>query len=267
MKSAKNQKVRDVAHPGQRRRIEIKGPEDLRKMRVAGKIVADVLKVLAANVRPGVTTLELDKIAAREIEKSGARPAFLGYCGYPAVICASINDEIVHGIPEAGRILREGDIVSIDVGAIYEGYYGDSAVTVPVGKISNEAQKLLFVTRESLEKAIDAVVPGATVGDISAAVESFVVANGMSVVKEFVGHGIGRKLHEEPPVPNFGQQGTGAKLEYGMTIAIEPMVCAGSAETTIRENGWTAVARDGSWSAHFEHTIAVTENGCEVLTS
>lgn len=248
------------------RKVEIKTGRELEKMRLAGRIVAQVLEVLRAEVRPGVTTGRLDLIAAREIEKRGALPAFLDYCGYPAVICASINEEVVHGIPDAGRVLSEGDILSLDMGVIVDGYYGDAAVTVPVGSIKPEIRKLLDVTRESLNRAVAAIVPGARVGDVSAAVENYVRSNGMSVVRDFVGHGIGRALHEEPPVPNYGKAGTGLKLEPGLVVAVEPMVCLGRSDVRVKENRWTAVTCDGSWSAHFEHTIAVTGCGSEILT-
>lgn len=246
--------------------LELKTPDELKKMRRAGKAVAAALKELEAAALPGVSTAELDKLAAAVLEKHGALPAFLGYCGYPAVLCVSINQEVVHGIPDRKRKLREGDIVSFDMGSVIDGYCGDSAITVPVGKVSKEAAELLQVTRESLDAAIAAVKPGGFLGDISSAVQSFVEARGMSVVRDFVGHGIGRHLHEEPPVPNYGKAGTGVKLSPGLTIAIEPMVNLGGYEVKVRDNGWTVETADGSLSAHFEHTVAVTEKGCEVLT-
>ena len=246
--------------------LELKTPDELRKMRKAGKAVAAALRALTEAAQPGVSTAELDRVAASELEKHGALPAFLGYCGYPAVLCVSLNNEVVHGIPSKKRKLREGDIASFDIGSVIDGYCGDAAVTVPVGKISPDAAELLEVTRQSLEAAIKVVKPGAFLGDISSAVQSFVEARGMSVVRDFVGHGIGRHLHEEPPVPNYGRPGTGIKLAPGLTIAIEPMVNRGAYDVCVLDNGWTVETADGSLSAHFEHTVAVTENGCEILT-
>ncbi|MFH1620092.1 MAG: type I methionyl aminopeptidase [bacterium] len=247
--------------------IEIKTPAEIEKMRRVGRVVAEVLHALAAAAKPGISTGDLDRLAAEEIKKREAIPAFLNYRGYPAVLCASVNDEVIHGIPDDSRVLREGDLISLDLGAVAEGYYGDSALTVPVGSVNPEAQRLMDVTSKSLEKALAAIKPGATVGDVSSAVESCVTAGGMSVIREFVGHGIGRNLHEEPAVPNYGRKGTGPRLEPGMVLAVEPMVCLGSSgDVVITENRWTAVTKDGSLSAHFEHTVAVTEHGREVLT-
>jgi methionyl aminopeptidase len=246
--------------------FELKTPAELERMRKAGRVVGEVLKVLEHSVKPGMSTADLDAIAAEEIKKRGAKPAFLNYCGYPAVLCASVNEEVVHGIPNKSRILREGDIVSLDMGAVVEGYYGDSAITVPVGKISEAGERLLKVTRDSLYEAIKTVRPGARLGDVSHAVQAYVEAAGMSVVRDFVGHGIGRNLHEEPAVPNYGSKGTGVRLETGLVLAIEPMVNAGGWRVHVLDNGWTVVTDDSSMSAHFEHTVAVTESGAELLT-
>jgi len=246
---------------------ELKTGREIEKMRQAGRVVGEALEVVRLAVSPGVSTKELDTLAAWAIEERGAAPAFLNYCGYPAVLCASVNEEVVHGIPGETRVLREGDIVSLDLGVLLGGYYGDAAITVPVGKVSKQAERLLSVTQSALEKAIAAARPGKRLGDVSSAVQVFVEANGMSVVREFVGHGIGRKLHEDPAVPNFGAPGTGILLEPGMTLAIEPMVNAGGFRVKVKEDGWTAVTADGSLSAHFEHTVALTKEGCEVLTA
>ena len=209
---------------------------------------------------------ELDTVAEEKIVAAGAVPAFKGYHGYPASICASINEEVIHGIPSGRRVLNEGDVISIDVGASLNGYYGDSAVTVPVGRVSDDATTLLRVTEESLYKAIDVVRPGGRVSDIGHAVQHHVEAYGFSVVREFVGHGIGQRMHEEPQVPNYGEPGRGPRLAEGMVLAIEPMVNAGKPAVKVLSDGWTAVTRDGSLSAHFEHTVVVTPDGCEILT-
>lgn len=246
--------------------IELKGAKELVAMRRAGRIVAEILSVLEKAVAPGVSTLDLDRISREELKKRNAKAAFLGYRGFTAALCASVNDEVVHGIPSAGRILKEGDIIGMDFGCIVDGFYGDSAISVGVGKISDEAQRLLTVTRDSLERGIAAMTVGARIGDISHAVQEHVEANGFSVVRDFVGHGIGRALHEEPPVPNFGQAATGMRLSPGLVLAIEPMVNAGAAGVNTLDDGWTAVTSDGSLSAHFEHTIVVTEAGPEILT-
>ena len=236
-------------------------------MRKASRVVAEVLAQLKSRVRPGVTTAELDKFAEQRVRELGAVPAFLGYRGYPATLCVSINEEIVHGIPSPKRVVREGDIVSLDMGAVCDGFYGDAAVTVAAGEISAPAKRLMDVTRVSLEKALSAVKAGARLGDVSNAVEKYAVENGMSVVREFTGHGIGRRLHEEPSIPNFGRPGTGPLLKAGMTLAIEPMLCLGKADVIVKNDGWTAVSADGSLSAHYEHTVAVTEDGCDILSS
>lgn len=247
--------------------IVIKTPQEVEKMRRAGAVVREVLDYVRGFVKPGATTMDLEGAAVRKMEELGVKPAFKGYHGYPCVLCTSVNSEVVHGIPSAKRVLREGDIVSIDTGVVLDGYYGDSAITVPVGeKIAPRARRLLDVTRTSLESGIQAVRPGATLGDIGAAVQQVVEAGGFSVVREFVGHGIGTSLHEDPQVPNFGRRGQGLKLREGMVLCIEPMVNSGSPDVQVLEDGWTAVTQDGSLSAHFEHTVAVTSDGAVVLT-
>jgi len=245
--------------------IVCKSASELVRMRTANALVADVLGALEAMVLPGVTTLDLDAVAESLVREGGAEPAFKGYRGFPATVCASVNEEVVHGIPSK-RPLKAGDIVSLDVGVLLDGFYGDSALTVPVGEISVAAAKLLSVTEQSLERAISAVRAGARVSDLGHAVQNYVEPNGYSVVREFVGHGIGTKLHEEPQIPNYGQPGQGPRLAEGMVLAIEPMVNIGSATVKILKDGWTAVTSDGNLSAHFEHTVAVTTEGAEVLT-
>jgi methionyl aminopeptidase len=240
---------------------------ELERMREAGRLVGEVLTELTARVKPGVTTAELDELAEARIRKAGATPAFKGYHGYPATICASINEEVIHGIPSGRRVLNEGDVISIDVGASLDGYFGDSAVTLAVGKVSEGAATLLRVTEESLFKAIDRVRPGGRISDIGHAVQAHVEAYGFSVVREFVGHGIGQRMHEEPQVPNYGEPGRGPRLAEGMVLAIEPMVNAGKPAVKVLGDGWTAVTRDRSLSAHFEHTVAVTANGPWILTA
>ena len=245
--------------------IVCKSPAELGKMRAANQLVAQILEELAAMVAPGVTTAQLDAAAEAKVRAAGAEPAFKGYRGYPATLCASVNEQVVHGIPSK-RPLVAGDIVSIDMGAVLDGYYGDCAVTVPVGEISAQAQELLRVTEESLFRGIEAVRPGARVSDIGAAVQQHVEAAGFSVVREFVGHGIGTSLHEEPQVPNYGPGGSGPRLAEGMVLAIEPMVNVGSPKVKVLSDDWTAVSVDGSLSAHFEHTVVVSGEGCEILT-
>jgi methionyl aminopeptidase len=247
--------------------IVCRSQAEIARMRVANGLVADVLAELAAEVAPGVTTGDLDRLAERLVREGGAEPAFKGYRGYPATLCASINDEVVHGIPSGDRVLREGDIISLDMGVKIGGFYGDSAVTVPVGRVPDETSALLRVTRESLERAIAQAQVGGRLSDISHAVQVWVEAHGFSIVREFVGHGIGERLHEEPQIPNYGQPGRGPKLAEGMVLAIEPMVAMGKPETRVLGDGWTAVTRDGSLAAHFEHTIAVSADGPLVLTS
>lgn len=234
-------------------------------MRVAGRIVAEILALLSEKVVPGVTTAELDRFAEAECRKRKALPAFKGYGGFPFTICASPNEKVVHGFPDC-LPLQEGDILSIDFGVIYGGFYGDAAVTLPVGAIDQEKARLLEVTRQSLVLAVAKAVPGARLSDISNAVQSFVEKEGYSVVREFVGHGIGRQLHEAPQIPNFGSPGQGPRLKAGMTLAIEPMINAGGPAVRILADGWTAVTLDGKPSAHFEHTVAVTDDGPQILT-
>jgi methionyl aminopeptidase len=247
--------------------IVCKSAGELEKMRRSGRIVRQVLNEVSSLVKPGVSTMDLERAAEKMIRDSGAKPAFKGYYDYPCVLCTSINDEIVHGIPNEGRVLKAGDIVSIDVGVVLDGYYGDAAVTVPVGQeVSPEARKLLDVTRESLGRAIEQMRIGNTIGDVGAAVQELVEANGFSVVRDFVGHGIGTRLHEDPQVPNFGSRGHGTRLKEGMVLAIEPMVNAGKPGARLLEDKWTAVTEDGSASAHFEHCVAVTKNGPLILT-
>jgi len=247
--------------------IVCKSQSEIDKMRRSGHIVRQVLDELREMVAPGVSTMDLEKLAERRIKESGAKPAFKGYYGYPCVLCTSINDEIVHGVPSAKRVLKSGDIVSIDCGAVLDGYYGDAAITAAVGdSVSPERKRLMDVTEQSLYKAIEQVKIGNTVSDIGGAVQEFVEANGFSVVREFVGHGIGTKLHEEPQVPNFRSRGADMRLREGMVLAIEPMVNSGGPEARVLEDKWTAVTLDGSCSAHFEHCVAVTRNGPLILT-
>lgn len=235
-------------------------------MHRAGLIVWGVLDALRHMVRPGLTTLELNEFAERSAVEKGARPAFKNYRGYPASLCTSLNEEVVHGIPSGKRRLREGDILSLDFGVELDGYYADAAVTIPVGAIRPELETLLSVTRGSLDRAIERVRPGSRLGDVSAAVQEWVEKNGFSIVREFVGHGIGTRMHEEPNVPNYGDPGHGPRLQEGMVFAIEPMVNAGRPEVRVLEDRWTAVTADGSYSAHFEHSVAVTSNGPWILT-
>ena len=247
--------------------INCKSHAEVEKMRRSGRIVHQVLETVRGLVVPGVSTMDLERVADEKIQELGAKPAFKGYYDYPCVLCTSVNQEIIHGIPSEKRILKEGDIVSIDCGVVLDGYYSDSAITVPVGAaIAPELKKLLEVTETSLKKAIQEVRLGKTVGDVGAAVQEYVEANGFSVVREFVGHGIGTRLHEEPQVPNYGTRGHGTRLREGMVLAIEPMVNIGKPEAKVLGDKWTAVTVDGSYSAHFEHCVAVTRNGPLVLT-
>ena len=247
--------------------VILKSTREVEHMRRAGKVVREVLNHVRDQVRPGATTLDLENAAEAKLKELGAKAAFKGYHGYPCVLCTSVNSEVVHGIPSKKRVLKEGDIVSVDCGAIVDGFYGDAAITIPVGdKIDDKTQRLLVATQASLQAAIEAVRPGATLGDIGAAVQELVEAEGFSVVRDFVGHGIGTRMHEDPQVPNFGEAGRGMKLKAGMVIAIEPMVNAGQPDVLVLDDGWTAVAKDGSMSAHFEHTVAVTANGSRILT-
>ncbi len=247
--------------------IVCKSPAELERMHAACALVAVVLTHLERSVAPGVTTADLDEMAETQIRAAGAVPAFKGYHGYPATVCISVNDEVIHGIPSRKRVLAAGDIVSMDVGAVLDGFVGDSAITVPVGEIGPQAHALLRVTREALYQAITRMQPGARVSDIGHAVQQHVERHGFSVVREFVGHGIGAAMHEEPQVANYGPPGRGPRLAEGMVLAIEPMVNMGKAGVRVLEDGWTAVTRDGSLSAHFEHTVAVTSNGPWVMTA
>jgi methionyl aminopeptidase len=246
--------------------IVCKSTAEIEKMRRSGRIVREVLEHVRSLVAPGVSTMDLERAAEKKIEEAGAKPAFKGYFDYPCVLCTSINQEIVHGIPSEKRVLKAGDIVSIDCGVVLDGYYGDAAITVPVVEISEDLKKLLEITEASLYRGIEAARVGNTVGDVGAAVQELVEANGFSVVREFVGHGIGTRLHEEPQVPNFGTRGHGARLREGMVLAIEPMVNFGKPGTRLLSDKWTAVTEDGSPSAHFEHCVAVTKNGPLILT-
>lgn len=247
--------------------IVCKSPAELEKMRRSGGAVREVLNTVRAMVRPGVSTMDLERAAEKKIAELGATAAFKGYYDYPCVLCTSVNQEIVHGIPSDKRVLKEGDIVSIDCGVVLDSYYADAAVTVAVGNgHPPEVRKLLQVTEEALYKGIEKMRIGNAVGDVGAAVQDWVEQHGFSVVREFVGHGIGTRLHEEPQVPNFGTRGHGARLREGMVLAIEPMVNAGRPEARVLDDKWTAVTEDGSYSAHFEHCVAVTKNGPLILT-
>lgn len=245
--------------------VTLKSPQEIERMKKPCRLVAEVLELLASMIAPGVTTRELDRFAESFVLKKKARPAFKGYSGYPFSLCCSVNDEVVHGFP-TDKPLSEGDILSIDFGVYDDGFYGDAAVTVPVGNVSNEAVKLVTVTRDSLAKAVDAAQPGNRLTDISFAVQSHVEQYGYSVVRDFVGHGIGRNLHEEPQVPNFGEPNRGVRLKPGMVLAIEPMINQYGWQVKVLSDGWTAVTVDGGLSAHFEHTVAITEHGPEILT-
>lgn len=247
--------------------IVCKSQAEIEKMRHSGRILRQVLNMVRELAVAGASTMDLEHAAEEKIKELGARPAFKGYHDYPCVLCTSVNQEIVHGIPSQRRVLKAGDIVSIDCGVVVDGYYADAAITVPVGGATTpELQRLLDVTRESLYRGIEAARLGNSVGDVGAAVQEYVEANGFSIVREFVGHGIGRQLHEEPQVPNFGVRGHGARLEEGMVLAIEPMVNAGRPGARLLSDKWTAVTEDGSYSAHFEHCVAVTRNGPMILT-
>jgi len=247
--------------------IELKSAREIGLMRRGGHILADVVNRLRETVKAGMSTLEIDEDVEGFINARGAKPAFKGYRGFPATVCVSINEEVVHGIPSAQRRLKDGDIVGLDLGCIVDGYYADCAVTVAIGDVPPKVQQLLDVTRESLDQAIQECRPGRRLSDVSHAVQVHVERHGLSVVRAFVGHGIGRALHEDPQVPNFGDPGRGPQLRPGMVLAIEPMVTMGSWEVKVLDDGWTAVTRDGSLAAHFEHTIAVTDTEPEVLTS
>jgi methionyl aminopeptidase len=245
--------------------IVCRSKSEIDKLRRVNQLVATILAALRRMAVPGVTTQELDSFAEAQVRAAGAEPAFKGYHGYPATVCVSVNEQVVHGIPSSRKMI-EGDVLSIDMGAKLDGFYGDCAVTVPIGRVGPESERLLRVTNEALFRGIDAVRPGARVSDIGAAVQAHVEANGFSVVREFVGHGIGTALHEEPQIANYGPGGRGPRLAEGMVLAIEPMVNVGDAAVKVLSDGWTAVTRDSSLSAHFEHSVVVTGDGCEILT-
>lgn len=242
-----------------------KSPAEIAIMRRAGRVVAETLAILRSAVRPGITTRDLDRVAEREIRSRDAIPSFLGYRGFPATLCASLNHEIVHGIP-GDPVVREGDLVKLDLGAIVEGFHADAAITVPVGEISEEARKLMETTERALYAGIEEARLGNRIGDIGAAVQTVAEGAGFEVVREYVGHGVGRALHEDPPIPNYGQPGKGLRLQEGMVIAIEPMVNVGTSDARTLADGWTVVTEDGSLSAHFEHTVAITADGPKILT-
>lgn len=245
--------------------ITIKTDSEIELMRYAGKVTAMTHNAVKKHIKPGITTLELDKIAEDVIRSNGCTPAFLNYMGYPASICVSVNEEVVHGIPSM-RKLVQGDIVSVDIGAVYKGYFGDAANTYPVGEISDQAQKLIDVTRQSLHEAMVYAIEGARLGDISHAIQCYVEENGFSIVRDYVGHGIGSSMHESPSIPNYGRPGRGITLRENMTLAVEPMVNMGGYEVRVLEDDWTAVTLDGSLSAHYEHTLLIKPHGCEILT-
>ncbi len=246
--------------------VVLKSSKEIEKMRRAGQVVREVLELVRSKVRPGATTYDLERAAEARVNELGVKAAFKGYHGFPCMLCTSVNSEVVHGIPSPKRVLKEGDIVSVDFGVVVDGYYGDAAITVPVGRIDEKAERLLKTTEASLKAGIAAVKPGATLGDVGAAVQGVVEGGDFSVVRDFVGHGIGAQMHEDPQVPNFGEAGRGMRLKPGMVLAIEPMVNAGGPDVRVLDDGWTAVAKDGSMSAHFEHTVAVTASGAQILT-
>jgi methionyl aminopeptidase len=246
--------------------IMIKSPHEIEKMRASGRILRKVHDALAPNVAAGATTMDLEEIAVAKIAEFGAKAAFKGYHGFPYALCTSMNEEVVHGMPNKKRILKSGDILSIDCGVILDGFYSDAAVTYPIGEQAPRTKRLLEVTQSSLEAAIEQCQVGGRLGDISFAVQEMCEADGFGVVREFVGHGIGRSMHEDPQVPNFGPKGKGPRLKAGMVLAIEPMINAGTAEVRVLADGWTAVTIDGSYSAHFEHTVAITKDGPQILT-
>jgi len=246
--------------------VELKSKKEIELIAQSGEILSEVLIKMKEMIKPGISTAEINRLAIKMVKAHGVKAAFLGYRGYPAAVCVSVNKEVVHGIPSDKVILKEGDIVSLDFGVEREGYFSDAALTVPVGKISGRAQKLIKVTQEALAKGIDMAKPGNRISDISAAVQNYAEANGFSVVRDLCGHGVGRKLHEDPMIPNFGKPGQGPLIQPGMVLAIEPMVNAGGFEVATLDDEWTVVTMDGSISAHFEHTVAITETGNLVLT-
>jgi len=261
------QQSKDNSFIREQHTVELKTRAEIEQLRESGRMVAKVLEKLAQEIRPGVSTKYLDDIAFKEISSLGAKPAFLGYRGFPATACISLNEELVHGIPRPDRLIREGDIITVDLGVVQNGFYGDMAATFGVGNISPEAHRLLEVTRHSLDLAIEQVKPGKRLGDVGYAVQKYAEESGYSVVRDYVGHGIGRKLHEEPAVPNFGRPNTGLRLVPGMVFAIEPMINAGDYRVKTLSDEWTVVTVDKKLCAHFEHMVAVTENGHEVLTA
>jgi len=247
--------------------IQLKSKREIEKIRTSAKILKFVLSELGKAVKPGITTEDLDKLAHRLITEKGAKPSFLGYRGFPGSVCTSVNDEVVHGIPSKSCKLKEGDIVSVDCGVYYDGFHADSARTIPVGKVSSEAKELIEATKDSLYKALDDTVkPGAKMGDLSHAIQSYAESNGYTIVRDYVGHGIGRELHEEPAVPNYGASKRGLTLEPGLVLAIEPMLNAGGPEVRVKEDAWTVVTEDGELSSHHEDVVVITENGYEKLT-
>ncbi len=246
--------------------IQLKSEAQISEMKLAGRITGEALALAGEHIKPGVTTKQIDDIVRNHIEKCGARPSFLGYGGFPGSACISINDEVIHGIPSKKRVIQDGDIVKVDVGAFIHGYHGDSANTFACGNISDEAKRLMEATKESFYRGVANAVIGKRLGDIGSAVEEYTKSCGFSVVREFVGHGIGRELHEDPNVPNYGLPGRGVRLMKGMTLAVEPMVCAGESKVKVLSDNWTVVSCDGSLSAHYEHTIAITEEGPIFLT-
>jgi methionyl aminopeptidase len=252
--------------------IFLKSPQEIETMRVANRVVSEILAELREGIRPGISTGDIDRLAAELIRKKGVRSAFKGYqirngvVPFPATICISLNDEIVHGIPSSQRVVKDGDVVSLDFGVIYRDFYGDAAMTFALGKVSEETQRLIATTAAALEEGIAQATVGNRLGNVSAAIQARVEREGFSVVREFVGHGVGRRLHEDPPVPNYGVRDRGVRLREGMVIAIEPMVNVGKPEVQVKDDGWTAVTRDGSLSAHFEHSVAITEKGPAVLS-
>jgi len=251
---------------GEDQRVEVKSAADLERMRRAGAVLRALREEIVEHVRPGVSTLQLDKVFARRVEQANAKAAFYGLYGFPGHLCASINEEVVHGIPSAERVLQEGDIVSLDMGIVLEGFYSDTAVTAPVGEVSEEKKRLLETTRRALEAGIGQCIAGNRLGDVGSAIQACAEAAGFSVVREYTGHGIGRALHEAPKAPNYGERGKGPRLRPGWVLALEPMINAGTWQTETLDDHWTVVTRDRRPSAHFEHTVAITENGAEVLT-
>ncbi len=246
--------------------IQLKSPEEIEKMRLSNQLVAQVIRAVGEQIQPGVTTLELDQLAETMIRRAGAKPAFKGYQGFPATICASVNEQVVHGIPNR-QPLRQGDILSVDVGVRLDGFFGDMAVTLPVGTVSGEAERLLQATQGALAAAVDRMRDGSRLGDVSHAIQEYAESRGYNVVTKFVGHGIGRTLHEAPQVPNFGRPGTGQRLYVGLVLALEPMLNCGTGDVEVLEDNWTVVTKDRKLSAHFEHTVAITETGPEILTT